>query len=116
VYVLVGFDSQDERDIFSMFRRIELLMSYNCVPYIMRHELNKKSTWRKMYTLAARWCNQQAIFKKKSFAEFLSMPGNENARAIAESFAKLYPKQTDHYYNMKLRTQYNETLNRKESI
>lgn len=117
VYVLVGFDSQDEKDIFSMFRRIELLMSFNCVPYIMRHELYRKSQWRKLYTLVARWCNQQALFKKKSFTEYLSMPGNENVRFIADDFAKLYPNQTDYYYNMKLRSQYeNENMQELQAL
>lgn len=70
LYVLSGFDSQDEKDIESVFERIAVLMKYDCLPYIMRYESYKTSRWRSLYVNIARWCNQPQFFKKKSFREF----------------------------------------------
>ena len=70
LYVLSGYDSQDERDIESVFLRISVLMKYDCLPYIMRYESYKGSKWRALYVNIARWCNQPQFFKKKSFREF----------------------------------------------
>lgn len=70
MYVLCGFESQDEKDIERAFERISILMKYGSLPYIMRHEKYKKSRFRGMYVELARWCNQPQFFKKKSFREF----------------------------------------------
>lgn len=74
-YVLVGFKSTDEVDIKEAFERIELLMRYQCIPYIMRFQNQNDSPWRKsrykgLYVALARWCNQPSIFKKMSFRQF----------------------------------------------
>lgn len=70
LYVLSAYDSQDERDIASVFERISVLMKYDCIPYIMRYESYKFCRWRSLYVNIARWCNQPNFFKKKSFREF----------------------------------------------
>lgn len=70
LYVLCGFESQDEKDIENAFERIKILMKYGCIPYIMRHENYKKSRYKNMYIELARWCNQPQFYKKKSFREF----------------------------------------------
>lgn len=70
LYVLSAYDSQDERDIASVFERISVLMKYDCLPYIMRYESYKTCRWRPLYVNIARWCNQPNFFKKKSFREF----------------------------------------------
>lgn len=74
-YVLVGFESTDAVDIANAFRRVELLMKYKCLPYIMRYQDKnycpwKESEYRGMYITLARWCNQPNIFKKMSFRQF----------------------------------------------
>lgn len=74
-YVLVGFESTDEKDIENAFKRIELLQRYSCVPYLMRYQNKndtpwKESKYRGLYISMARWCNQPSIFKKMSFREF----------------------------------------------
>ena len=74
-YVLVGFESTDEHDIENAFKRIELLMKYKCIPYIMRYHGVadfpwKESKYRSMYVTLARWGNQPNIFKKMSFRQF----------------------------------------------
>lgn len=70
LYVLSAYDSQDEKDIASVFERIAILMKYDCLPYIMRYESYKNCRWRALYVNIARWCNQPNFFKKKSFREF----------------------------------------------
>lgn len=70
LYVLCGFDSQDEKDIENTFERIRVLMTFGCLPYIMRHEYYLRSDFRQLYVQIARWCNQPGFFKKKSFRQF----------------------------------------------
>lgn len=70
LYVLCGFESQDEKDIERTFERIKILMQYGCLPYIMRYEDYKESKYKGMYIELARWCNQPQFYKKKSFREF----------------------------------------------
>lgn len=74
-YVLVGFESTDEYDIENAFKRIELLMKYKCIPYIMRYHGVadfpwKESKYKSLYVTLARWGNQPNIFKKMSFRQF----------------------------------------------
>jgi hypothetical protein len=74
-YVLVGFESTDAADIANAFKRVELLMKYKCLPYIMQYQGEnycpwKESEYRGMYITLARWCNQPNMFKKMSFRQF----------------------------------------------
>jgi len=74
-YVLVGFESTDAQDIENMWRRVELLMQYQCLPYIMRYRNKNETPWmdskyKGMYITMARWCNQPSFFKKKSFRQY----------------------------------------------
>lgn len=74
-YVLVGFESTDAIDIENMWKRVALLMEYQCLPYIMRYQNRsdipwKNSEYRGMYITMARWCNQPSFFKKKSFRQY----------------------------------------------
>ena len=45
-------------------------MQYGCVGYIMRHEDYHNSPIPNIYVQIARWCNQQAFYKKMSFWEY----------------------------------------------
>lgn len=58
------------KDIWELFQRIKLLMTYGCVGYVMRHEDYRKYEISNLYIQIARWCNQQAFYKKMSFWEF----------------------------------------------
>jgi hypothetical protein len=74
-YVLVGFESTDAQDFEDAFKRIELLMRYKCLPYIMRYQDKNRTPWKKskyrsLYVTLARWGNQPSIFKKMSFRQF----------------------------------------------
>ena len=75
-YLFCGFkQSEDNRekfykDIWEIFQRIKVLMSYGCVGYIMRHEDYHNAPISNLYIQIARWCNQQAFYKKMSFWEY----------------------------------------------
>ena len=74
-YILVGFESCDGLDIESAFKRLELLMQFQCLPYIMRYQHKNETPWRDskyrgMYVSLARWGNQPNFFKKMSFRQF----------------------------------------------
>ena len=99
-YVLVAFESQDEKDIENAFVRIELLMKYGCTPYIMRFEKYKESEYRGIYITLARWCNQQSFLKKKSFREFVAIAGGAAERYLAE-FEQKHPEIASKYFDMK---------------
>jgi len=74
-YVLVGFEGTDAADIEGAFKRIELLMQYRCLPYIMRYQNKNYSPWKEskyagIYIQLARWGNQPPMFKKMSFRQY----------------------------------------------
>lgn len=75
-YLFCGFkltehsDKKFYKDIWELFQRIKVLMSYGCVGYVMRHEDYHKYELSNLYVQIARWCNQQQFYKKMSFWEF----------------------------------------------
>ena len=74
-YVLTGFEGTDAQDIENCFKRLELLMRYQCLPYIMRYQDKNNKPWQEskysgMYIAIARWGNQPSIYKKMSFRRF----------------------------------------------
>lgn len=111
-YVLVGFKSTDAEDIDNAFKRIELLLHYRCLPYVMRY-MNKdeapwkKSKYRDLYIAIARWCNQPNILKKMSFREFCEanqkLKKSEKMcstyRAMLD-FEKEYPEMAKRYFDL----------------
>ena len=70
LYVLVAYDGLDVEDIEGTFFRIQKLMEFGCLPYIMRFEDYKTSRFKTLYTQLARWCNQPGFFKKMSFRQY----------------------------------------------
>lgn len=78
-YVLCGFDRAGrydgdfwERDIDSVLKRAELLKSYGCLAYVMRHKnyLLAPPHTKKYYISLARWANQPHLFIKMTWAQF----------------------------------------------
>ena len=76
-YCFCGFDRNDKwdadfwkQDLYDLFKRIELLMKYKCIPYIMRFYRYEESPYRGTYINVATWCNQPMLFKKLSYREF----------------------------------------------
>ena len=85
-YCFTGFDRADkwdedfwERDIKELFRRIEILMRNRCLPYVRRFARYQESPYRGLYISIARWCNQPAMFKKKTLREFARLNGEGSA-------------------------------------
>lgn len=102
IYVLVGYDGLDARDVESAFYRVSVCLQHGCVPYIMRYDAYKKSEWRQLYILLARWCNQQRLVKRVSFREFLALPTNRRCE-IPEVFAERYPEVASKYWDVKFK-------------
>lgn len=76
-YVFCGFDRNNNwddtfwvKDIEDVFERVNVLMKFGSLPYIMRYKRYKDSPYKGMYITVARWCNQPNFYKKKSFREF----------------------------------------------
>lgn len=109
LYVLCGYDSQDEVDIANTFERIKILMKYHCLPYIMRHERYLTSKYRGLYVTIARWCNQPNFLKKKSFREYCeaNQEYKKNQDTLCSSlatmleFEKEFPDIAARYFDMK---------------
>jgi len=113
-YVLVGFESTDADDIESMWKRVELLMRYQCLPYIMRYRNKNETPWedseyRGMYVTMARWCNQPSFYKKKSFRQYceanqalVKTKGHicSSMRALIE-FENEYPEIAAKYFDLR---------------
>lgn len=117
-YVLVGFESTDYIDIENMWKRVKLIMQYQCLPYIMRYQNKNETPWknskyRGMYVNMARWCNQPSFFKKKSFREFcqanqdnMSESGKKAGKVCAAmraliDFAEEYPGIAKEYFDLR---------------
>ncbi len=108
-YVFCGFDRKDEwtdfwyQDIVDTFRRIELLMEYRCLPYIMRFNRYVESPFKGIYIELARWCNQPSLFKKKSFREFCQLQAA--SKRYLDDFLQTtdFEKDYPHYLDMKFK-------------
>ncbi len=119
MYVLSGYNSQDENDIISVFERIKILMKFGSLPYIMRYEEYKNSRFRGMYVELARWCNQPQFFKKKSFREFCianqDYKKNQDTNCAAYQtmidFENEFPEIASSYFDLKFE---NENIYKKQ--
>lgn len=111
------------KDIENLFERINILMTYGCLPYVMRFEDYVLSPYKGIYINVASWCNQPSLFRKMSFAEYSMARGmsNENYKKYKmdfdsylaegnkkgsswryyEEFSSKYPKIADRYFHMK---------------
>ena len=113
-YVLVGFESVDEKDIINMWERVALLMKYQCIPYIMRYQNKNETPWKKseyvgMYITMARWCNQPNLYKKMSFRQFceanqlrIKTPGkiSSSMKALLD-FEEKFPEVASKYFDLR---------------
>lgn len=114
-YVLVGYDSTDATDIENAFIRIELLLRYGCLPYIMRYQNQNETPWKNskykaLYITIARWCNQPSIIKKMSFRQFCEANQfyKKNQNTICSSlqcmldFEKENPEIAKRYFDVRM--------------
>ena len=108
LYVLAGFDGLDEKEVVSVFERVRILLSFGCLPYIMRHENYLNSPYRGMFVQLARWCNQPQFLKKLSFREFIEQCQKYHKsegmcapmRAMTE-FESKFPEIAKEYFDIK---------------
>lgn len=113
-YVLVGFESTDAVDIENMWKRVALLMEYQCIPYIMRYQNKNDTPWKRseysgLYITMARWCNQPSFYKKKSFRQFceanqalVKTDGKLGSSMLAlQKFENEYPEIAARYFDMR---------------
>ncbi len=76
-YLFCGYEltpNDDEKiflDVYFLFRRIQILMRFGCLGYVMRHADYQNHRLGNIYTQVARWCNQPQFYKKMSFEEFV---------------------------------------------
>lgn len=109
LYVLSGFDGQDEKEIESMFERISVIIKYGCLPYIMRHKNYLLSPHSVLFTQIARWCNMPQFLKKMSFREFCvahqKYHKNQETKPAAlkamEDFEAQYPEIAKKYFDIR---------------
>lgn len=75
LYLFCGYRVSDDAsvlaDIIELFKRIEVLMKFGCLGYVMRHKDHLNHPLSNIYTQIARWCNQPQFYKKMSFKEFI---------------------------------------------
>ncbi|MEG0408400.1 MAG: hypothetical protein RR623_05950, partial [Bacilli bacterium] len=113
-YVLVGFESTDAQDIENAFKRIDLLLKYSCLPYVMRYQNKNDTPWknskyRGMYITLTRWANQPNLIKKMTFRDFCeanqALHKTEGTlcsamKALVE-FENEYPDIANRYYDVR---------------
>ena len=94
-YVFTGYDHSTpdgkpgsvdfwQSDLRDLYTRIALLLSYRCIPYVMRFAGYTASPYAGVYVQIARWSNQPAFVKKKTFVEFcrLHKDGSATMRTL----------------------------------
>lgn len=103
-YTFCGFDRNDKwdndfwkQDIIDLFFRIELLMKYDALPYVMRFNRYIESPYRGIYVAIACWCNQPSIFHRMTFREFC------NTRSDRQRYFELSKDipELEKYYDMR---------------
>ena len=110
LYVLCGFDRMGKwnqefwiRDIRETMQRIEILMKYKCLPYVMRFNkwMQAPEPYRGMYITISRWCNQPAQYTKRSLREFCVSQGEGKSQyRYLTSFECKHPEMKE-YLDMK---------------
>lgn len=115
LYLFCGYELSDDEsllnDILILFERIEILMKFGCLAYVMRHEDYRTHRLSNIYVQIARWCNQPQFFKKMSFKEFIDrnqfwMKSDQKCTSLKtyEDFITTFTKDSnmlDYYFNMK---------------
>ena len=79
LYVFCGFDENNiynddffKNDIEILFKRIEIILNYNCVPYVMRYEKSYNTPYEKIYLNIINWTNNIYMpISKQGLMEYL---------------------------------------------
>jgi len=107
-YTFCGFNHDDpydysqdfwKQDIADLFERINILINYNCLPYIMRYKDYMLSPYYGTYINLSRWCNQPSIFKSMNYKEFCKKhPESSSCYQYYLKFKNECPEIADKYY------------------
>lgn len=107
-YTFCGFDRNDvwdndfwKQDLYDLWKRIELLMRYQCLPYIMRFNRYEESPYRGMYITMARWCNQPSLFKKKSLRTYVELDNSNCTYRYVNQVESDMPDLATKYFDLK---------------
>lgn len=114
-YVFCGFDRNDKwdnafwkQDLLDLWKRIELLMKYNCKPYVMRYNRYEESPYKGIYINISSWANQPNIMYKMSFREYCEAKqalkkteGLGSPMRAMIQFQEIHPQIADKYLDMK---------------
>lgn len=123
LYVFCGFDRNNiwdlsfwKQDIVDLFDRIEILMRYNFLPYIMRYEKYNESPYRGIYINVAQWCNQPSLFANHSYRELcekdnIRKGGNSATKRYNDIFEKDCPEVANKYFDLNIRKKFYKTNN-----
>jgi len=79
-YVLVGFDTTFEEDLF----RLNYLRDRNQLAFVQRYKSKKKKKLGREYVALARWANQHHIYRGMTWEQFLKHPENKSYRYLLE--------------------------------
>lgn len=105
LYTLTAYKSQDEKDIWELMKRIQILFSYGTVPYVMRYKSWKESKFRDLYITFAGWTNNIKTIMKLSFMEFIETSNfsKEKRRKINEQLKLVKDKYPDFEKNVRFK-------------
>jgi hypothetical protein len=115
LYLFCGYKISDDEslltDVIDLFKRIEVLMKFGCLGYVMRHKDHRNHSLSNIYTQIARWCNQPQFYKKMSFKEFVDrnqywMKTDAKCKSLKtyEDFLGHFERcrnELDYYFNLK---------------
>lgn len=92
------------KDINELFERIEILMKYKSLPYIMRYKDYELSPYKRLYNSIAAWCNQPNFFKKFSFRGYCEYGASLGRMYLLKSLKEFewnYPDVANKWFNIK---------------
>lgn len=94
------------KDITDLYKRIKILMEYQCLPYIMKYKDFEISPYREFYMTVAWWCNQPSFFKKKSIREFAETNQKRTTKKCAairalEKVERDFPDIANRYFDLR---------------
>lgn len=107
MYILAGFDPDNvyddafwERDIKSVFDRINIVTDYKIRPFVCRFNQYKNFEHDRMYDYIANWTNYTKVFVSNTFREYLNV-SKPRAKYI-NAFEKIIGESLDINYRYKL--------------
>ena len=75
-----------KNDIIFLFKRIEIIFKYKCLPFVMRFDEHKKSPFYGLYMAICQWSNQPRNCAKYSFNEYIEISNKREAIKIRDKY------------------------------